>query len=81
MQTIGSVISAMLERGSLPQRIVMRASLGPALRGDVAAWDGDVRGYRLERDPGWIIMAGRVRELWGEYFLIYAEESQPCLAL
>jgi hypothetical protein len=47
----------------------------------VARCDDDVRGYRLVRDPHWIIMAGRVRDWWGEYFLEYHEEMQPCLAL
>ena len=78
---ISQVISQLMDRGASPKTIVVRARLGPALPGDVAAWDPELRGYRLQRDPHWIIMAGAVRELWGEYFLEHHEEHQPCLAL
>lgn len=81
MKSIGAVVQELFSQGSLPERLKVRARLGPALPGDVAAWDPELRGYRLQRNPHWIIMAGAVRELWGEYFLEHHEEHQPCLAL
>jgi hypothetical protein len=81
MKSIAEVVAEIVDRRSLPASVMMRARLGPALPGDVATWDDDLQGYRLRRDPQWIILAGRVRELWGEYFLEHHEERQPCLAL
>lgn len=81
MRSIREVIQELVSRGNLPESVVMRCRLGSALPGDVATWDDSLGGYRLDRDPEWIILAGKVRELWGEYFLEHHEVTQTCLAL
>jgi hypothetical protein len=81
MKAIAEFVAEIVDRRSLPAAVMMLAHLGPALPGDVAVWDNDLQGYRLMRDPQWIILAGRVRELWGEYFLEHHEETQACLPL
>ena len=81
MKPISAVISEMFDRGNLPERVMVRATMGPARPGDALTWDPGLRAYRLTSKPWFCVRAGIVRNLWGEFFLQYHEETQPCLAL
>ena len=81
MKHISEVISEMFDRGDLPERVMVRATMGPARPGDALTWDPELRAYRLIRQPCVCVRAGIVRNLWGEFFLKYQEETQSCLAL
>jgi len=79
MKHISLVIAELMGRGELPANVVMVKSLGPARAGDVATWDADLMGYRLRRDPEWIVLADEVRRRWGHYFARTTVEIQTCL--
>jgi hypothetical protein len=81
MKHISAVISELFDRGSLPERVEMRAAMGPARPGDTLTWDPGLKAYRLISKPWFCIRAGIVRNLWGEFFLSSKKETQPCLAL
>lgn len=76
MQHIGDVIGSIFDRGTLPERVQVRETMGPIAAGSVLSWSAQDRAY-MHHTGRWVVWALTVRQGWGRIFEAYAA---PCAA-
>lgn len=64
---ISNVIADMFDRGSLPERVQVRAVFGPFIPGQVLTWIDADRCY-MDDSRRWCAWAVNVRQGWGVSF-------------
>lgn len=60
---ISTPISALVDRGSLPERLEVVRAIGPHHIGDVLTWIPALNGYQGR--SGWMMLAGIARGFFG----------------
>lgn len=68
---ISQGIGCIFDRGTLPEQILMRESLGQIEAGQVLTWSAIDRAY-MHRTGRWVVWALTVRQGWGRVFQAYS---------
>jgi hypothetical protein len=64
MNHISKPISALVDRGDLPERLEVTRTIGPHRTGDVLTWIPALSGYQGR--TGWMMLAGIARGHYGK---------------